>query len=295
MPTPLQVNCGGLGGGTLDGPIPPHFHCTCPSVSESQVYGPSLSPADVAKEQKTEVAAGYTTGIHEIVTLFSHIQDPCERWELLGFGKAAVLYRRTQIVLNAARLLPAHRRLPHKAFLSGLWWKLLSIQPMQLLATLPMLGHLRHAAQPSPEHFVVNGFSAGSYTGAVIALAIRCLWPQSQITARLGAIAMPKGVLAALVATADTNLHHYYLVHAGADSLCDWQPSDQELQIFQQNLHVTYVDESARWMGSCKHNYWHWLDCRLPRGRVRLTDLKLSHPTVIPSRDRMAAPMRLAS
>ena len=158
-----------------------------------------------------------------------------------------------------------------------------------------MLGFLQHAAQPSPEHFVITGFSAGSYTGAVIALAIRCLWPQSQITARLGAIAMPKGVLAALVATADTNLHHYYLVHAGADSLCDWQPSDQELQIFQQNLHVTYVDESARWMGSCKHNYWHWLDCRLPRGRVRLTDLKLSHPTVIPSRDRMAAPMRLAS
>ena len=193
MPMALQINFGGLGGGTLDGPVPPHFYCTCPSVSESQVYGPSPSPADVAKKQMTEVAAGYTTGIHEAAALFSHIQDPCERWELLGFGKAAVLHRRTQIVLNAARLLPAHRRLPHKAFLSGLWWKLLSIQPMQLLATLPMLGHLQHAAQPSPGHFAINGFSAGSYAGGVIALAIRCLWPQSQITARLGAIAMPKG------------------------------------------------------------------------------------------------------
>ena len=184
--------------------------------------------------------------------------------------------------------------LPHKAFLSGLWWKLLSIQPMQLLAALPMLGYLRQAAQPSPGHFVINGFSAGSYTGAVIALAIRCLWPHCQITARLGAIAMPKGVLAALVATADENRHHYYLVHAGADSLCDWKPSDQELQMLQQNLHVTYVEESARWMGSCKHKYCHWLHCQLPQGLVRLTDLNLSHPT-IPNRDRMAAPMRLAS
>ena len=181
------------------------------------------------------------------------------KWEHLGFGRAAVLYRRTQIVLNAARLLPAHRRLPHKALLSGLWWKLLSIQPLQLLAALPMLGFLRQATQPTPVHFAVNGFSAGSYTGAVIGLAIRCLWPHCQIT------------------------------------VCDWKPSDRELQMLQQTLHITYVEESARWMGSCKHKYWHWLHCQLPQGRFRLTDLKLSHPAVIPDRDRMAAPMRLAS
>ena len=66
---------------------------------------------------------------------------------------------------------------------------------------LPVLGCLRPAEQEDPTHFTVNGFSAGSHTGAVIALAIRCLWPASQITARLGAIAMPKSVLAALAAT----------------------------------------------------------------------------------------------
>ena len=65
--------------------------------------------------------------------------------------------------------------------------------------------------------------------------------------------------------------------------------------MFQQSLHITYVEDSARWMGSCKHNYWHWLQCQLPKGRVSLTNLKLTHPGVIPSRDRIAAPMRLAS
>ena len=48
-------------------------------------------------------------------------------------------------------------------------------------------------------------------------------------------------------------------------------------------------------MGSCKHNYWHWLHCQLPQGQVSLTDLKLTHPEVIPNRDTIAAPMRLAS
>ena len=145
LPPVLQINCGGLGGGALEGNIPPHFHCTCPPVGESQVYGPSLSPADVAQDDHVPVAAGCTTGIHEIATLFSHTQDPCHRWEEIGFGKAALLYQRTQQVLKAARLLPAHRRLPHKAFLSGL-----SLQPLQLIACLPMLSCFRQVKQAVP-------------------------------------------------------------------------------------------------------------------------------------------------
>ena len=295
LPSVFQSNCGGLGGGALEGEVPPHFHCTCPPVGESQVYGPSLSPADVLADQEWGVAYGWSTGVHEVATLFALTQNPCQKWEALGYGKAALLYQRTQHVLQAARLLPAHRRLPRQAFLSGLWWKLLSLQPLRLLAYLPVLGCLRPTEQADPTHFTVNGFSAGSYTGAVIALAIRCLWPANQITARLGAIAMPKSVLAALVATAEPDRHNYYLVHAAEDCLCDWKPTENELDMLQQSLHITYVTDSARWMGKHKHCYWHWLQCQLPAGKVSLTTLKLTHPDVIPRRDRIAAPMRLAS
>ena len=52
LPSVFQINCGGLGGGALEGEVPPHFHCTCPPVGESQVYGPSLSPADVLDDQE---------------------------------------------------------------------------------------------------------------------------------------------------------------------------------------------------------------------------------------------------
>ena len=85
---------------------------------------------------------------------------------------------------------------------------------------------------------------------------------------------MLKGVLAALIATADPDKHHYYLVPAAEDCLCDWKPNEKELSMLQQTLHITYVEESARWMGGSKHNYWHWLHCQLPQGQVRLTDLK---------------------
>ena len=295
LPSVFQINCGGLGGGALEGEVPPHFHCMRPPVGESQVYGPSLSPADVLNDQEWGVAYGWSTGVHEVATLFALIQNPCQKWEDLGYGKAAIIYQRTQLVLKAARLLPAHRRLPHQAFLSGLWWKLLSLQPLRLLAYLPGLGCLRPDVQEDPIHFTVNGFSAGSYTGAVIALAIRCLWPASQTTARLGAIAMPKSVFAALVATAEPDKRNYYLVHAAEDCLCDWKPTEEEFGMLQQSLHITYVTESARWMGKQKHSYWHWLQCQLPAGQVSLTTLKLTHPEVVPRRDRIAAPMRLAS
>ena len=106
QPSVFQINCGGLGGGALEGEVPPHFHCMCPPVGESQVYGPSLSPTDVLNDQEWGVAYGWSTGVHEVATLFALTQNPCQKWEDLGYGKAALLYQRTQHVLKAARLLP---------------------------------------------------------------------------------------------------------------------------------------------------------------------------------------------
>ena len=60
-------------------------------------------------------------------------------------------------------------------------------------------------------------------------------------------------------------------------------------------LRYTLVAELDKWMGSDKHKYWHWSHCNLPHGRCHLSELKLSHPDVIPIRGRMAAPLRLAS
>ena len=69
LPHVIQINCGGLGGNSLDSPIPPHFHCTSPPVSGCCVYGPSLSPADCTESTRTGVAAGHTTSLHELATL----------------------------------------------------------------------------------------------------------------------------------------------------------------------------------------------------------------------------------
>ena len=103
----------------------------------------------------------------------SNTTDPCECWEALGYGCATTLYRRTQIVLEASRQGPAHRRVPHAAFLSGLWWKLLSFQPARILMRLPFLERIGNSTITSklcaPTKFHVEGFSAGSYTGATVA------------------------------------------------------------------------------------------------------------------------------
>ena len=197
-------------------------------------------------------------------------------------------------MLEAARLLPAHRRLPHATFLNGLWWKLLSTQPERILTCLPHLLQSSHNASAEglyfPREFHIDGFSAGSYTGAVLFIALRTLFPECRALAKLGAVAMPKGVFAALLAAAAPGRCRVHLIHAEEDMLCDWQPSQVDRHVISHRLDFTLVTESDnKWMGSSKHQYLRWLRCQLPRGRHSLTDLKLSRPEVIPTRDRMAA------
>ena len=261
------------------------------------VYGPSLAPADRYSGQVTEVAAGHTSSLHELATL-SYTTNPCESWEALGCGRAATLYRRTQVVLEASRQ-PAHRRVPHAAFLSGLWWKLLSFQPARILTRLPFLSRIGNSTNAAglyaPTKFHVEGFCAGSYTGATIVIALCALFPECPVSATLGAIAMPKGVMGALLELASPGHCDIHLVHAEEDMLCNWHPSPTDRNVMAYRLRCTIVAEADKWMGPDKHRYWHWLHCKLPEGRCLLSELKLSHPDVIPIRDRMAAPLRLAS
>ena len=78
-PSRIQINCGGLGGGSLDSPTTPTFHCTHPRVNGTCVYGPSLAPADRYSGQVTEVAAGHTSSLHELATLMSYTKDPLRK------------------------------------------------------------------------------------------------------------------------------------------------------------------------------------------------------------------------
>ena len=139
----------------------------------------------------------------------------------------------------------------------------------------------------TPTKFQVEGFSAGSYTGATFVIALCHLFPACPVSATLGAIAMPKGIMGALMELASPGHCDIHLVHAEEDLLCDWHPSPTDRKVIEYRLRCTLVAEADKWMGADKHRYWHWLHCSLPEGRWL--------PDVIPIRDRMAAPLRLAS
>ena len=160
----------------------------------------------------------------------------------------------------------------------------MSVQPARILMCLPYLSRIGNCTSAeglyAPKEFHIEGFSAGSYTGAVLVLALRALFPECRVSAKLGAIAMPKGVFAALMEVADPGQYDVHLIHAEDDTLCDWHPSQADRYIMLHRLEYTLVAESDKWMGSDKHKYWHWLHCQ---------------PDIIPVRDRMAAPLRLAS
>lgn len=84
----------------------------------------------------------------------------------------------------------------------------------------------------APASFHIEGFSARSYTGATIVLALRVLFP-CPVTAVLGAIAMPKGVMGALLETASPGQYDIHLIHAEDDALCNWHPSPSDRHTFR--------------------------------------------------------------
>ena len=154
---------------------------------------------------------------------------------------------------------------------------------------------IMNSSHSSFAEFYIEGYSAGSYTGAVLFLALRRLFPACRLAAKLGAVAMPKGVFSLLQTKTLPGRCRVHLVHAEEDLLCDWQPSQFERHVIAHRLDYTVVCGSDKWMGASKHQYLHWLRCQLPLRRHELATLKLRHPEVIPVRDRMAAPLRLAS
>ena len=105
----------------------------------------------------------------------------------------------------------------------------MSLQPARILMYLPFLkrigNHTNAEGLYSPGEFHIEGFSAGSYTGAVVVLAPRVLFPTCKVSAKLGPIAMPRGVFAALLAAADPDRCNVHIIHDEEDTLCDWRPS----------------------------------------------------------------------
>ena len=87
---------------------------------------------------------------------------------------------------------------------------------------LPYLSRIGNATNAAglyaPAKFHVEGFSAGSYTGATIVIALCFLFPDCPVSAKLGAIAMPKGVMGALMEIASPGQCDIHLVHAEEDA-----------------------------------------------------------------------------
>ena len=78
----------------------------------------------------------------------------------------------------------------------------------------------------APSEFHVEGFSAGSHTGAVLVLALRVLFPECHVSATLGAVAMPKGVFGALMEAASPGQYDIHFVHAEEDQERLWSDID---------------------------------------------------------------------
>ena len=188
----LQVDCPGLGSDSLDLLPNPDITVCCLAVGNTQVYGPTLTPIDLPTHNGHVVAYGDTSGIHEMTVALLGIDNNAFRWEKLGLGAAHDILHRALLILQQAQRLPAHRRPPHAFVISACSLKLSHFHPQSQRHWL----HVLHDAYVSPlednRTVQLRGFSAGSYTAAVIALILaNQLTPRSEPTQALLQFSQP--------------------------------------------------------------------------------------------------------
>ena len=164
-----------------------------------------------------------------------------------GCGLPAAVRARISSVEASLTMCPAlaHLHMPHTAALTAL--------------------HVGLAAGRAGEcKLCVTGFSAGSYTGAAVAIA----WHERQklpdckgdfvhIKARLGGIAMPRAMLQYILGS--ELRHAVSLVHHESDQLCIFRPSQAaRMQAIGAGARLYYFTGPES-LGSGGHSYGHFV------------------------------------
>ena len=211
----------------------------------------------------------------------------------LGLGAAHDILHRALLTLQQAQRLPAHRRPPHAFVISACSLKLSMLHPQSQKHWLHVLHDACINSLDDSRPVQLRGFSAGSYTAAVIALLLANQLTQWQIRLNIGAYAGPATVLTALCAKAATRQIHTSIVHLEADQLCLWGTSD--ISCFQLPPHfmLSYITGQPRWMRAPYHNYAHLLSVQLPAGVHDAHQLVLNVADLIPYKRRLGTPLRL--
>ena len=265
-----------------------------PRSNESQLYGASLCPANTGVKDDMCAYANTPAG-HEFSAFIYHLHDPGQLWEVLALGTSLNIYRQANFVLRAAQRLPAHRRLPHDIFLISASLRLLALHPssLQVFASILYPTQLSIRQTKIVPQLVIRGFSAGSYTGAVLSLLANALPVPWCIQVNLGAIAMPPAILASLHAIEADPAHRVRLVHLEKDQLCRWHPPNVALAC--QLLPTTYFTHAPGWMRAPFHTYEHLVPLTLPLGSQDFLAVWRELPELLPYHFRIAVPLRLVT
>ena len=265
LPDIVRIDCTGLGGHNLGGPIPWHI-CVRTDRHGQSIYGPSLATVETTvhhpqRRPRHIAALGLTKAMHEFLTLHYFATDSAAGWEELLLKR---LPEATLLKASARRLIaldmfekshiaPSHRRLPHPSWTTSfglLVDLLLGAGKTRYLNTRP---HAR-----ARREVFVRGFSAGSYSGICL---LHLLWklPFVEAHGKLGGIACPLELLCTIPADKGQGLH---LFHYERDLLCCWQPTTD----FIQKLPCVCTIVANDWadlndhFGKSEHEYGHWID-----------------------------------
>ena len=300
LPDLIRIDCSGLGGHDLGGPLPWHI-CVRTDRHGQNIYGPSLATLETTLHRPKHrplniVALGLTKAMHEFLALHYFAIDSAAGWDKLlrkRLPEATLCQAdaRRQCALEMfekSHIAPSYRRLPHPSWTTCL--KLL----LDLLigaGKTRYLGTRPHARQQ--REVLVRGFSAGSYSGICL---LHLLWqfPCVEARGKLGGIACPPELLRTIPADKGQGVQ---LFHYEKDLLCCWQPTFDYINRLHCSCTIVTNDQPDLHdhFGKSEHSYGHWIELPIQAGWFQLWRFLQLFPDAADPKLRDVTPLRLMS
>ncbi len=238
-----QITLEGSGLGQL---LQVHSHGGLANASRDS-YGPTGAPADNFSESKCEASPSKAARV--LPALLRQVYAPVAWSRVLGplSSEAKMSAANSNLQWTRERpSWPTHLLEPHPAVLTSLHIFTASLKPY----TCPIQ---------------VIGFSAGSYSGAVLVMVLSRrrlpfeMYPHCTLQFQLGAIAFPP-VVARALARAGSNYTQGTLYHHEGDKLCIWPVSLTQREAIRDLLdrhHIRLLWFCNGRFGAYTHNYGH--------------------------------------
>lgn len=241
-------------------------------LSNAPTYGATLARVDNFDDKQSAIGSSVAVQEYFILTAFATELGFFLWRHVPGLTdlEAELIVTRAAKVVQAAPLLPAHRKPVHPSSHAALRLFLCLLHPQRIAQVWLALRTGSIPNLRAESQLTIHGFSAGSLNGLALHCIAHDFLPAFQGVTSVGALACTYDLITAHCRKKKRTLK---VVHYEDDQLCVWHPKKNDLHsLHHEGILVTLIthgeedQKEVDWVGKHRHGYGHLAGMELDPG-----------------------------